>query len=183
VEACFFKRNPEERTVMEKIFSNEKGIALLTSLLLSLGVMIMVLGVMYFITQSTTMSGAGKRYATASEAADGAVEAAKDDINQAMWGNTAATMFNGSVCFASAMTSNDSPCTSSVTLPGTGGGNFNASITVVRLYSVAIPGGRLEFARSNGGAPSMAVYFRITATVTGSGNSKAENSVLYRFTG
>lgn len=169
--------------MMRKILKSENGIALLTSLLLSLGVMIMILGILYFITQSTTMSGAGKRYATASEAADGAVEAAKDDINQAMWGNATASMFQGSSCFATAMVTNNSPCTSSITLPGTGSANFNASVTVVRLYNVAIPGGRLEFARSNGGAPSMAIYFRITTTVTGSNNSKAQNSVLYRFTG
>ncbi len=168
--------------MIKKISGNENGIALLTSLLLTLGLMIAILGVIYFVTQSTTMSGAGKRYATAAEAADGAVQAAKDTINQAMWGNASTDLFQNSGCFSQAIMNDNTPCTSSINLRGISS-TFNGSVTVTRLYSVLIPGGRLEFSRSNGGAPSMAVYFRITATVTGANNAKAENSILYQFSG
>jgi Tfp pilus assembly protein PilX len=164
---------------------NDRGMALITSLLLSLGIMIMVMGVLYFITQSTTMSGAGKRYATAAEAADGAIEVAKDTINLTMWGEPVAGVFPSSNCLATAILNQGDQGTcasSSFSLPGVSG-TYTATVRILRLYSVALPGNRIEFARGGGAVSGTAIYYRITSSVTGPGNTKAESSVLYRFVG
>ncbi len=185
METCIHKRNTEEYTVMKKKIGNESGIALLTSLLLSLGLMVMILGVMYFITQSTSMSGAGKRYATAAEAADGAIEVVKDAINLTMWGEPVAGVFPSGNCLATAILNqgDQGSCgSSSFSLPGVSG-TFTATVTILRLYSVALPGNRLEFARAGGAVSGTAIYYRITAIVTGPGNTRAESSALYRFVG
>lgn len=167
-----------------KEVANEKGIALVIALLMSVAIMALAAGVLYFITQATGMSGAGKRYATASEAADGAVNVIKDTINLTMWGEPpAAGLFPGVNCLSTAILTEGSLCTTTITLPGTVGGSYTATITLLRLYSVALPGGRLEFARSAGGLSSTAIFYRINSTVTGPNNTRAENSALYRFAG
>lgn len=173
---------------MKKIFSktllsNQEGIALVTAVIMSVVIMVMMLGALYLVMQSIGLSGAGKRYATASEAADGAIEAAKDDINQAMWGNTSTTMFQGCSCFTDAIINDNTPCTNNKTLLGTGSTSYSARITIERLYSIVIPGSTIQFPPSASGAPSRAVYYRITSRVTGPNNTSAENSVLYRYTG
>jgi hypothetical protein len=163
---------------------NQKGIALVTSLILTMAVMIMATGVLFFINQSTTLSSAGKRYATSGEASDGAVDIVKDTINQTLYGSPTATgLFPSVNCLNNAILVENSPCTVNITLPNTMNGAYQANITLTRLYSKALAGGRLEFARSAGGAPSTAVYYRITTVVTGPDNTSAENSVLYRFAG
>ena len=153
--------------------------------------MALAAGVLYFLTQSTIMSGAGKRYATAAEAADGAVNVMKDSINLIMWGEpiTALPIATGGClegyALSNAVLNNNTTCSTTITLPTALGGNYTATVTVTRLYSITLPGGRLEFARSAGGVSSTAIFYRITATVRGAGsdNSVAENSALYRFTG
>ncbi len=160
-------------------FCNNKGIALITALLMSLVIMVMVTGVLYFITQSTKMSGAGKRYATADEAASGAVNVMKDTINLTLWGDTVAPLFPDDSCIAAAILTQGSLCETSLNL----GGNFTAAVSLKRLFTRALPGGRLEFSRSASGAPSTALFFRITTKVTGPDNATAENSILYRFSG
>ncbi len=165
-----------------RLQTNERGVALVTALLMSVTILVLALGVLYLIIQSNTLSGAGKRYATATEAADGAIEATKDDINQTLWGNTSTTMFQGSACFSNSLLTNNTPCTSNKTLLGTGSTSYNATITVERLYSLVIPGSTTQFPPSAAGAPSRAVYFRITSKVAGPNNTTAENSALYRFT-
>lgn len=169
-----------------RLVKNEKGIALIFALLMSMAIMAMVTGVLYFIDQSTVMSGAGKRYATASEAADGAVNVIKDTINQTFWGEPpAAGLFPTGNCLASAILGEISSC-SNVTfnLPSAMGGTYTATVTVERLYSASLPGGRLEFSRSAGGLASSAIFFRITTKVTDTNtNTTAENAALYRFAG
>lgn len=174
------------------ILRTQKGVALIVALLMSVAIMALAAGVLYFLTQSTTMSGAGKRYATAAEAADGAVNVMKDSINLIMWGEaiTALPIATGN-CSAQtydisyAVLNNNATCVTTINLPSSLGGSYTANVTVTRLYSVTLPGGRLEFARSTGGVSSTAIFYRITATVTGTGsdNSVAEDSALYRFTG
>lgn len=162
---------------------NDKGIALITSLLMSMVIMVMVTGVLYFITQSTKMSGAGKRYATADEAAVGAVNVMKDTINLTLWGDTVAPLFPSGNCISAAILTQNNPCQTTLNLPAALGGNFTATVTLNRLFTRALPGGRLEFSRSASGAPSTAIFFRITTKVTGPNSATAENSMLYRFAG
>lgn len=167
-----------------KLIRNQQGVALLTALLMSLVIMAMVTGTLYFVTQSTKMSGAGKRYATAEEAAEGTIDIMKDAINFTIWGGdpTDITAIS-SACLAEAVLLKKPPCGVTITLPSADIGNFTAAVTLERLFSRALPGGRLEFSRSAGGAPSTAIFFKITTTVKGPRNTKAENSALYRWAG
>lgn len=175
-----------------KIFRirNSKGVALVMALIITLVIFLLVGSVMFFLNQSSTMSGVGKRYSTASEAADGAVNVVKDTINLVMWGDPVSSIFPGggacsgqSYVLSEALLSENMPCTTSITLPAAMTGSYTATVTVVRLYSVTLPGGRLEFARTAGGVASTAVFYRITTMVRGTDNTSAENSALYRFTG
>lgn len=176
------------------VVGNERGVALITALLVSVAIMAIAIGVIYFIIQSTTMSGAGKRYATAAEAADGAIELVKDSINMSLWGETLPTSVvntyggstncqsGGAANLNDAIRNQGRLCVRTFNLPGVGS-TYTVTITVTQLFSSAIAGGRLEFSRLAGGAPSTAIYYRITADVTGSNNTRAENAALYRFAG
>jgi hypothetical protein len=57
-----------------RILSNERGVALVTAMMLTLISLAIVLAALYFITQQTQLSAAGKRYRTALDAAHGGVE-------------------------------------------------------------------------------------------------------------
>lgn len=168
-----------------KLLQCQRGVALVVALLFSLAIMALVTGTLYFVTQSTTLSGAGKVYATAEEAADGAVNVLKDSINLAIWGGDLATVFSEDDIdsLTAAIMNDGGSATATLNLPSGLSGNFQATVTVQRLYSVGLPGGRLEFARAAGGVAGTAIFFRITAVVTGPGNAYAENSALYRFAG
>ncbi len=187
MEATIIKCNAKEYEM------REKGTALITALLISATILIIATGVLYFINQSITMSGAGRRYTTAEEAADGAIEAVKDTINLVNWtepipGGLFTTVNCDEVYIPAednltfAIQNLTTPCTTTIALPGTIG-NYTATITVERLYTKELPGGRLEFARSAGGPPATAIFYRITTIVTGPDNTMAENAVLYRYTG
>ena len=177
------ERNPLPTTCY--LLPTEQGIALVIALMISLAVMVLIISTLYFVTQSASMSGAGKRYATASEAADGAVEVMKDAVNLILVGEPVDSLpiaDNDPPCLLNAVFSDDQSCTTTLTLPGTVG-DFNASIVIMRLYSSPIPGGRIEFARAGGGAPTTAIYYRINTIVTGKGGTRAETSALYRYAG
>ncbi len=168
---------------------NNRGVALVMALIVTLVVFLMIGGIWYVITQSTLMTGAGKRYATAEEAADGAINLIRDSISQAMYGQSVASIFpGGGSCteggtMTNAILTNNQKCTTPrFSLLSTGGSNYMATVTVERLYSMSIAGGRIEFARG-GGVGSTAIFYRITTIVVGPNNATAENSVLYRFVG
>ncbi len=61
-------------------YNNEKGIALVTALLLTLISLAIILAAVYFLTQGTKMSGFQKKYATALEASYGGVQIITNDI-------------------------------------------------------------------------------------------------------
>jgi len=65
---------------------NEKGVALVTALLLTLIALAICLALIYYITQSTTISGANKRYKTSLEAAHGGVDVFAKDIIPRIFG-------------------------------------------------------------------------------------------------
>jgi hypothetical protein len=164
--------------------STDKGIALVMAILISLAVMLLVISTLYFICRSTSVSGAGKRYATASEAADGAVEVMKDAINLILMGEPVSSLpivDAGTPCLADSVVNENLSCTTSLTLPGTDFfADYKANITVMRLYTSTILGSRLEFARA-GGVPTTAVYYRINTVVSGPGSTRAETTALYRY--
>jgi hypothetical protein len=59
---------------------DERGIALVTALLLTLIGLAIILAALYFVTQGTMMSGLQKRYATALEASHGGLEILTQNI-------------------------------------------------------------------------------------------------------
>lgn len=167
------------------LLSTKKGVALVAALVITLAVTVLILGTLYVVTQSTAMSGAGKRYATASEAADGSIEVMKASIQLIANGEAIGSLpivDANPPCLADAVLFNDNqPCTVMLTLPGNDlFVNFTAHITVTRLYTSPLPGNRIEFPRSSDRPSSTAMYYRINATVTGPGGARAETSALYR---
>jgi len=170
--------------------ASEQGIALVLALIMSLAIMAMASGVLYFVNQSTQISVAGKNYNTASEAADGAVNLMKDIINltlrsdpdldnlllEVQEGNppciTAAAISN-------AVISNDvwnekKPCQVTVDM----GNDFTATVSLAYLYS--LDSGSMQFPPSAGVGSSTAFY-KITVQASGPNNASADSSVLYRF--
>ncbi|MCK9418485.1 MAG: pilus assembly PilX N-terminal domain-containing protein [Nitrospirae bacterium] len=164
---------------------NERGIALVMALIITLVVFLLIMSTVYMTTTATKISGAGKRYASASEAADGAVEVMKDAINLTMYGEPISSLpLTNTSGLLNALSNINAPTKVTVNLSGTSlFQTYTAEIIVERLYSQAIPGGRLEFARSAGGSGGTAVYYKINTVVTGPNNSRAETTALYRFVG
>lgn len=185
----------------KNVLANQHGVALITALLISVAIMALITGTLLMIDRSTRVSGAGKAYNTAEEAADGAVNIMKDVVNLSMWGELSADVFptatdpadgvdkpacaSGSteVFLHNAALNDGSICITSINLPGTLDTYYTATVTLERLYSVIPPGSRLEFSRAAGGASSVMIFFRITTKVVGPNGTTAENSVLYRFAG
>ena len=193
MEGCFFKHNPKEfevnmrnkmqdtgyriqdtkfrirKTDTETILRSEKGIALVMALIISLGIMVLVTGVLYFSIQSTSISGAGKRYSTCEEAADGTVEVIKEGINMVMVTEPIPSQINDSSnCFVDAAIGAVSNCTVSVNLPGTVGTDYTSTVTFQNLLGggMAMAGGRIEFPpTAAGGTGTTAVYFRVVIAV------------------
>lgn len=63
-----------------KLFHNERGVALVMALILSLIVLVTVSALIYLVTLGTSISGFQKRYQTAQEAAKGGVELVTKEI-------------------------------------------------------------------------------------------------------
>lgn len=190
MEGYLLRHNTEE-SKMKKFNAfrvkrlNERGIALVMALIIGLVVFGIVTGLIYFIIQSVSISGAGKRYTTASEAADGAIEVMKDGIHLVFFGEPVPGIINdNNGCLINAVLTDNQTCQNiSLTLPGPDlSTDFTAIVTVERLYSSTLPGARVEFARAGGGVPTTGVYYRLGAVVTGPGGTRAESSALYRYT-
>jgi hypothetical protein len=129
------------------------------------------------------MSGAGRTFATADEAAAGAVDVVKDSIQRVQFGTGISPLFTAPNNCVSAVINTGTVCTTDIQLPGTLGGTYQVSITLENLFTRPLPGSRLEFARSAGGAPTTTIFYRITTRAVGPNNTTAENSALYRFSG
>jgi Tfp pilus assembly protein PilX len=190
-------KNPNDKIVTTTnlrrwALGTSRGVALVTALIVVLIAFMLIMSTLYLITGSTTMSGAGKRYATAQEAADGSVQVLKECIwlmNQSKPVDTLpVTVADGSNLVDAVFkegTSGQYAATVKLTLPGTElSSAYEATVTVERLFTKTLPGGRIEFGRSAGSAGSTAIYYRIKATVSGKNDAtKAESSCLYRYTG
>jgi len=166
--------------------ASESGIALVLALIMSLAIMAMAAGVLYFVNQSTHISGAGKNYTTASGAADGAVNLMKDVINLTLRADPdLATVLpqvkdpTACITTAAAVLNNDvwhegNPCLTTVNM----GNGFTANVSLAHLYKLGL--GTLEFASSTGTGTS-ASFYKISVQVTGPNNASADSSMLYRF--
>lgn len=72
---------------MNKILSNNKGVALVTSLMLTLISMGIIMALLYMITQSIKVSAASKRYRNATEATYGGAELVAFELIGTAWKN------------------------------------------------------------------------------------------------
>ncbi len=176
---------------MNSKLKTDGGVALVTALIITAVVFLLIMSSLYVITSSTSISGAGRRYATASEAADGAVELAKDTISLTWRIEDLPSIVPAGPCegksydLSYAAQNLNNPCTKTITLPGTMNEYYKATVTIEYLYSTGQAGSRIEFPpRFVGGMSGVGLYYRITTIVTDKKkNTTAENSVLYRFTG
>ncbi len=121
---------------------NEKGVALVTSLLLTLIILGIILLAIYFVTRGTVLSGFQKRYATARDAASGGLQIIANDfipktINGTVLssiGNYGGMMFAyaGDACFTAkltqASTSWPNGCDNSVNIRDPSTGNVTADM-------------------------------------------------------
>ncbi len=172
----------------DTLLTNIEGVALIMALIVTLLVFLLVMSTLYVITQSTGISGAGKRYATASEAADGAAEVVKEGIRK-VWQKEPLpsilidTCFGQTYNFKSAAETKNTPCITTMTLPSTIISKYSATVSVEYLFTLGQAGMRITFPpKSVGGFSGVATYYRITTVVAGPNNTSAENSVLYRYT-
>ena len=173
----------------EQKLRSDRGIALVTALIVTLIAFMLIMSTLYVITSSITISGAGKRYATASECADGAVEVMKNAINLMIYGKSTSDLplveaTAGDLEHAIMNAGASNARTVTLTLPSTAFlQKFTATIIIENLFTKSLPGGRIEFGRSaGGGAGSTAVYYRISTVCQGPKNTRAETTALYRFT-
>ena len=176
---------------------SQRGVALMIALIITTIALLLIGTALYVARQSTLMTGAGKRYATACEAADGAVNVMKDTINLIAEGDvttlgtslTSATCLGQLYSFDSLLVNEGRACESTMVLPGVVN-KYTATIKTQRLNTVVREGARIEFAAARmGGGGGNALYFRVQIRVSspGSGSSggsesveTCENTVLYR---
>lgn len=189
MESSFASHRPAQHRVARRLLGNQRGVALVVALLISAIILATAMGVLFFVGESSKISGAGRGYATAAEAADGAIHLMRDTVDQVMWGEPVDPTYitDSGGCLGSALLAEGTACTVTLNLPGVTGTNFEAEVTVERLYSQTMPGSRLEFAKGAGGSGGTAIFFRIKTKVEGKSsgpeNTTSEISALYRFVG
>jgi hypothetical protein len=158
---------------------DEKGIALATSLLLTLISMIIVMTALYFIAQGTRMSGLQKRYQTALEASYGGLDIlAKDVLPQTITGTslnnivTAYSQYSGFVvtspggatCFADKLKLSPSSWTT------------NCDMTDI-LNPKVNPDLKLTL-KAEAGRPDYDVYLKIVETMIGNSEKSGGGETL-----
>ncbi|HWR73734.1 MAG TPA: pilus assembly PilX N-terminal domain-containing protein [Nitrospirota bacterium] len=168
----------------------EKGIALVMALIISLVAFLIVATTLYLVTQSATMSGAGKVYESAEKAGDGSMDVMKNYIREVNRESTSLPQVfttAGGQCLGQSYSLRDvianlvdAPCNVSLMLPGVSGA-YTSTITVSRLYAKRPPGSRIVFAEIAGPASKVAVFYRIVTRVEGPNNAVAENVAVYRY--
>jgi hypothetical protein len=168
----------------------EKGIALVMALIISLVAFLMVGTTLYLVTQSTTMSGAGKLYESAEAAGDGAMDVMKEyikEVNREVTTLPQVFTTTDGRCEGQSYTLRDvianvvhGDCEVSLVLPGVSGA-YTSTIMVRRLYAKRPPGSRIVFAEIAGPASKVGVFYRIVTRVEGPNNAVAENVAVYRY--
>ena len=163
-------------------FYGESGIALLMAIIITLVVFLLVTGTLYVIMQGTKISGPRMVYKTACEASDGAVELAKDAIEQSYANQAIASSvmsFSSGSTLSNTLNFNNDSTTFSLSLPGTLS-NYSGSVTITRLYQRGLVGATIEYPPRAFTGKNIAIFFKIDSNVTGANNVSCSNSVLYR---
>lgn len=139
--------------------SSEKGIALVTALLLTLIGLAIILAAIYMVTRGTVLSGLLKRYETALEASHGATEfVTKEFIPKKIGSTTLAALgsYGGIVTYGI----NDACFTNKLTLPTTSWGCGSSTLSPVDTPDVTLT------LQAAGGVP-FRVRTKIVDTVRG----------------
>lgn len=93
------KTNESTKGIKVMFKNNEKGIALITSLVLSLIAVVLATAIMILVMSSTKQTGTVKRYASALEAAKGGIEEFLTTVKASDWSFTSDTNWvNGHNC-------------------------------------------------------------------------------------
>ncbi len=169
-----------DHELLRRARPGERGVALLTALIITLVVFLLVGSVWYATMRATRMSS--PIYADACAAADGAIQLTKDAINQAVVGEPAPSIFTGA--FAGCLQNNiftvNSTCTSQLTLAGASSmSDFTANVTLTPIFQGGVRLATKRFPPVPIGNTN-AVFYRIVTVVTGPGNTRCENAVVYR---
>jgi Flp pilus assembly pilin Flp len=85
VQACYetqehVRWKKRREAIMRRIISNEKGVALVTALMLTLISLAIIMSILFLVTQGTKLSASQKRYHNALEASYGGVEFFTKDL-------------------------------------------------------------------------------------------------------
>jgi Tfp pilus assembly protein PilX len=162
--------------------SGNRGIALLLAIIITLVVFLLVASTLYVVTQGTKISGPRKVYITACEASDGAVQMAKDAIEQNFANQQvgpALLSFTTGTSLSTTVNTDGSASSTTVSLPGEVG-NYTTTLTIRRLYTRALTGSTIEFPPKAFTGKNVAVFFRIDAITTGANSVSCTNAVMYR---
>jgi len=176
-----------------KVVKNEDGIALVTSLMMTLMTLAIIMSVMYLITSSIQHTGASKRYKSALEAANGGTEMiVKDlfpmimrDVASASLANDIATYSGDSNVIVSISQAQAQCLQAKLTLPTN---QWPASCTAANTTTInpkSSPDLQIQLKATSG--PDFTVYSKIVDTVAGNsdisglqleGSGVAESSTI-----
>ena len=162
-----------------KLMRNERGIALVTSLMLSFLALIIILALLYIVSQGTKLSAASKRYKSALEASYGGAEVFTKDIVPQLMKATAGTSLS-SVLAGNAPVFGNMTCLTGV---GGTGGKLNSfpnqwaycSASAKTVNAKVLPDTTFTL-RGQPGQPDFNVFAKIVDSQPG--NSDASGSEL-----
>ena len=160
---------------VRRYYGGEKGIALVTALLLTLIGLAIILAAIYFVMQGTKVSGFQKRYATALEASNGGVEImTKEIIGKTIGGAGLSTLGTyGGMLLASV---NDTCFTAKMTT-ATNSWSASAACNNVSLsFDPTVSPDITLTLNGAGGSANFSVYTKVVDTVIG--NSETSGIAL-----
>lgn len=145
---------------MKNYCDNEKGIALVTALLLTLIGLAIILAAVYFVMQGTKASGFQKRYATAFEASNGGVEImTKEIITKTIGGTVLSSLGTYGGVLAANVT--DACFTTKMTTATNSWGACNSSLDPTASPDITLT------LNGTGGSANFVVYTKVVDTVVG----------------
>lgn len=169
--------------------AGQDGIALVMALIITLVAFLVVASTLYLVSRSVTMSGAGKTYATADEAADGTLDLLKEYINAVNFAeDDLPNIFTSPNCqegipISQAIISFDiSPCTLTLDLPAVVGASYTANVTLQRMGLGSREGNPIFPEKKVGRGGGVPILYRILVHVENRATgASAENVAVYRF--
>ncbi|MGD0282732.1 MAG: hypothetical protein ABSB95_10255 [Dissulfurispiraceae bacterium] len=144
---------------------NQKGIALVTALLLTLIGLAIILAAVYFVTQGTKMSGFQKKYATALEASHGGVEIITKEIIPKTIGGTALSSLGTFSSMLSENTTDACFTAKLTTATNSWGASCSSTLDPTNNPDITLT------LNGVGSQPNLTVYAKIVDTVPGNSDT------------